>query len=148
MSIKDVIMADIKTAMKEKNQDKLSVLRFLSSAIKNREIELRPNEITEQDIIGVIKKSIKQRKESIEQFQNAGRQDLADKEAAELKVLEVYLPQQMSREQIETVVAQVLTELNITSVKEMGRAMKEVVARTAGQADNKIVSEIVKSKLQ
>jgi hypothetical protein len=90
---------------------------------------------------------VKQRKESIEQFQAANRQDLVDQETAELKVLEVYLPQQMDKAQIEKIVSEVIATLGAKTVKDMGPVMKEVMARTAGAADNKSVSEAIKSKL-
>jgi uncharacterized protein YqeY len=147
MEIREQIMADVKNAMKSKDQLKLNTLRFLQAAVKNREIELRPDPITSDEVMGVIKKLVKQRKESIEQYQNGGRQDLADQEAAELKVLEGYLPAQMGREQIEKVVTEVIAALGAKTVKDMGPVMKEVIARTAGTADNKTVSEVIKSKL-
>lgn len=140
-------MADVKDAMKSKDQLKLNTLRFLQAAVKNREIELRPNPITSDEVMGVIKKLVKQRKESIEQYKAGGRQDLADQEAAELKVLEGYLPAQMGRDQVEKVVTEVIAALGAKSVKDMGPVMKEVIARTAGAADNKTVSELIKSKL-
>jgi uncharacterized protein YqeY len=147
MEIRDQIMADVKEAMKSKDQLKLNTLRFLQAAVKNREIELRPNPISSDEVMGVIKKLVKQRKESIEQYQNGGRQDLADQETAELKVLEGYLPAQMGRDQIEKVVTEVIAALGAKTVKDMGPVMKEVIARTAGTADNKTVSEVIKSKL-
>lgn len=148
MSLKEQILDDLKTAMKNKEADKLSAIRFLQSAIKNREIELRPNTITDQDILAVIKKSVKQRHDSIEQYEQAGRADLADKEKFELSVLEAYLPPQMSPEQVEALVGEVIAALGASSMKDMGTVMKEVQARAAGSADGKILSEIVKSKLQ
>jgi uncharacterized protein YqeY len=147
MEIRDQIMADVKAAMIAKESIKLTALRMLQAAIKNREIELRPDPINKDEVMGVIKKLVKQRKESIEQFQQAGRQDLVDQETTELKVLEVYLPQAMPREQVEAVVMEVIAALGAKSVKDMGPVMKEVVARTAGAADNKMVSEIIKAKL-
>lgn len=147
MEIREQLMADVKDAMRSKDQLKLNTLRFLQAAVKNREIELRPNAITSDEVMGVIKKLVKQRKESIEQYQNGGRQDLADQEAAELKVLEAYLPAQMGKDQIEKVVTEVIAALGAKTVKEMGSVMKEVIARTAGTADNKTVSEVIKSKL-
>lgn len=147
MEIREQLMADVKDAMKSKDQLKLNTLRFLQAAVKNREIELRPNAITSDEVMGVIKKLVKQRKESIEQYQAGGRQDLADQEAAELKVLEGYLPAQMGRDQIEKVVTEVIAALGAKTVKDMGPVMKEVVSRTAGTADNKTVSELIKSKL-
>ena len=147
MALKDQIMADIKEAMKNKDQVRLGTLRFLNSAIKNKEIEARPKELTEDDVLSVIKKAVKQRKESIDQYQQAGRNDLAEKEESELKVLNDYLPEQMGREQVEALVAAVVTELSADSMKMMGAVMKEVIARSGGAADNKVVSEVVKAKL-
>lgn len=147
MEIREKITADIKAAMIAKESLKLGALRMLQSAIKNREIELRPEAIKAEDVQGVIRKLVKQRKESIDQFKAANRQDLVDQETAELKVLEVYLPAQMGRDQIEKIVTEVIASLNAKTVKDMGPVMKEVTARTAGAADNKIVSEIIKSKL-
>ena len=148
MVLREKIMDDVKTAMKSKDQLKLNALRFLQAAIKNREIELRPNAINEEEVLGVIKKMVKQRKESIEQYQAASRQDLADQESAELKILEDYMPAQMGREQIEKLVVEVITATGAKSVKDMGNVMKEVIARAKGSADNKTVSEVIKSKLQ
>jgi uncharacterized protein YqeY len=148
MSLKEKILADMKTAMKGREEKRLGALRFLQAAVKNREIELRPNEITDQDILGVIKKMAKQRQESIEQFEKGGRQEMADAEKFELTVLEEFLPTQMSKEQVEDVVKKVIADLSATTIKQMGAVMKEVTARTAGAADGKLVSEIVKSKLQ
>jgi hypothetical protein len=147
MEIREKIMNDMKSAMREKDQVRLEAIRFLQAAIKNREIEVRPNAITADDVLSVIKKMVKQRKESIEQYQAANRQDLVDKENAELKVIEGYLPAQMSKEQIEAIVAQVIAETKASSIKDMGTVMKAVIAKTAGAADNKLVSEAIKSKL-
>lgn len=148
MSLKETIMADVKVAMKSKEMEKLSVLRFIHSAIKNKEIEVRPNEITADDELQVVKKLAKQRQESIEQFSKAGRQDLADKEKYELDIIAKYLPEQMSKEKVEALVAQAISSLGASSIKDMGKVMKEVLAQSKGAADNKIVSELVKSKLQ
>lgn len=147
MEIREKISADVKAAMIAKDSAKLGALRMLQAAIKNREIEVRPEAITSDDVMGVLKKLVKQRKESIDQFQQAGRQDLVDQETAELKVLEVYLPAQMSREQIEALVTEVIAALGAKTVKDMGPVMKEVIAKSGGSADNKIVSEVIKSKL-
>jgi uncharacterized protein YqeY len=148
MSLREQITNDIKTAMKEKNMSKLNALRMVQSAFKNREIELRPNPMSEEEHLAVVKKLVKQRKESIETFQQAGRQDLVDAETAELKLLETYLPAQMTREQIEKIVSEVIAATGVASAKQMGVVMKEVQARTGGSADNKLISEIIKSKLQ
>ncbi len=147
MQIQIRLTSDMKSAMREKDQVKLDTIRFVMAAIKYREIELRPEAITEDEVISVLKKLAKQRKESIEQYQAGGRQDLVDKETAELKILELYLPAQMSREQLEKIISDVMGEVKATSVKDMGTVMKAVMAKTAGSADNKMVSEIIRSKL-
>lgn len=147
MDIREKVSADVKAAMLAKDSLKLATLRGLQAAIKNREIEMRPNPIGGEDVISVVRKLVKQRKESIEQFTAGGRADLAANETAELKILETYLPAQMSKEQIESIVTDVVAALGAKTMKEMGAVMKEVQARTAGAADGKLVSEIVRSKL-
>lgn len=138
----------MKEAMKAKDSHRLEVLRFLQSAVRYKEIELRPGLINDGEIIGVVTKQVKQRKESIDQFEKAGRKDLVDKEKYELSVLEGYLPHQMSRVEVEEIVDSVIKTLSATSMKQMGVVIKEVLAKTAGSADGKLVSEIVKAKLQ
>jgi len=133
--------------MKSKQADRLSAIRFLQAAVKNREIELRPNAIDDQEIIGVIRKMVKQRQDSIEQYEKAARQDLADKEKQELAVIQEYLPPQLGREQIEQIVSEVKAALGATTMKDMGAVMKEVQLRTGGAADGRTVSEVVKAKL-
>lgn len=147
MGLREQILDDIKTAMKAKEADRLSAIRMLQAAIKYREIELRPNEITDQDILGVVKKLTKQRKDSITEFEKAGRQDLADKEKYELSVLEAYMPAQMGADQIAALVETVIKEQNATTMKQMGGVVKEVMARSGGSADGKMISDLVKSKL-
>lgn len=147
MEILPKIMNEIKDAMRSKDSLKLNTLRFLQSAIKNREIELRPQPLTDEESMSVLKKLVKQRKESIEQYKAGNRQDLVDQEAAELKILETYLPAQMSKDQVEKLVSDVIASLGAKTIKEMGPVMKEVLARSGGSADNKLVSELVRSKL-
>ena len=147
MELREKILADIKSAMVSKDTVKLNTLRFLNAQIKNKEIDSRPTPITAEDILTVIKKLVKQRKESIEQFSAAGRMDLADQESAELKILENYMPSQMTKEQIEKLVADVMAATGAKTIKDMGTVMKEAMARSAGTADGKILSEVIKSKL-
>ena len=148
MELREQILADIKSAMLSKDTLKLNTLRFFNAQIKNKEIDSRPTPITGDDVMAVLKKLVKQRKESIEQFQAAGRTDLADAEAAELKILEIYLPAQMSLEQIQSLVTEVITALGAKTIKDMGTVMKESMARSGGSADGKLISEVIKSKLQ
>jgi uncharacterized protein YqeY len=148
MSLREQVLADMKEAMKTRQADRLSAIRMLQAAMKNKEIELRPNEMTEQDALSVVKKLTKQRKDSIEEYAKAGRQDLVDKEAFELTVLEAYLPPQLTKEQIEKMVDEVITALGAKDLKQMGAVIKEVQAKAAGAADGKTISEVVKSRLQ
>ena len=148
MEIREKLTADMKTAMREKDSLKLDTIRFLQSAIKNREIELRPAPISAEEVMGVIRKLVKQRKESIDQYKSGGRMDLADKEAAELKILETYLPSQMSKADVEKLVEKVISETQAKTIKDMGQVMKLAVAQSQGSADNKMLSEIIKAKLQ
>ncbi len=147
MSLKIKIMDELKEAMKSKDQVKLSTLRFLNSQIKNKEIDLRPAAISEEDIVSVIKKSVKQRLDSIDQYKAANRQDLADIEIAELKILESYLPQMMSEDKVKAFVLEAIKETGAKDAKDMGKVMKVVMGKTGGQADNKLVSELVKQNL-
>jgi uncharacterized protein len=148
MGLREQVLEDIKNAMKSREADRLSAIRSLQAAIKNKEIELRPKAITEEDVIGVIKKMVKQRRDSIVEFDKAGRKDLVDKEKFELGVLETYLPAQMSNEQVAKIVDDVIKATGANSMKQMGTVIKEVMAKTGGQADGKVISDLVKSKLQ
>lgn len=148
MSLREQILNDMKEAMKSKAADRLSAIRMLQSAIKYKEIEVRPNEMTEEDALSVVKKLVKQRKDSIEEFTKASRQDLADKEIFELGILEAYLPAQLSKEKVEAITKEVIQALGAKDIKQMGAVIKEVQARTAGASDGKTISEIVKQQLQ
>lgn len=147
MSLKEKILEDMKNAMKAKDADRLSAVRFLQAAVKNKEIELRPHAISDTDILGVVKKMAKQRKDSIAEFEKANRTDLVDKEKMELKILEEYLPKQVSADELAKIVTDVIQSLGAKDMKSMGAVIKEVQARTAGAADGKMISDLVKSKL-
>ena len=146
MGLRDQIDVDIKSAMKSGAKDKVSALRMLSAALKNKQIEKRAP-LVDGEIVDTVRSLIKQRKDSIEQFAKGGRQDLVDKEAAEVAVLEVYLPQQMAREEIEKIVRDVIAQTGAQGAKDMGKVMKALVPLLAGRADNKLVSELVKGAL-
>lgn len=148
MSLKETIMADMKSAMKSGDQKKLACIRFLQSAVKNKEIEVRPNDLTDDDVMAVVKKQVKQRQDSIEQYEKAGRTDLAEQEKFELSILMNYLPAQLSEDQVRQIVDEVIEETGADSMKQMGAVMSGVMAKTKGAADNKLVSQLVKEKLQ
>jgi hypothetical protein len=146
MGLRETIDGDIKDAMKSGAKDKVSALRMLSAALKNKQIEKRAP-LTDGEVVDTVRSLIKQRKDSIEQFAKGGRQDLVDKETAEVAVLEVYLPQQMGREEIEKLVRQVIDQTGAQGAKDMGKVMKALVPLLAGRADNKLVSDLVKGAL-
>ncbi len=148
MSLNDKIITDLTAAMKAKDANRLSVLRMVKANLMNRKIE-KGGELTDEEITKALQSLVKQRKDSIEQYTNAGRGELADKEQAELTVIEEYLPQSASKEEIEQAVAEAISETGASSIKEMGAVMKAAQAKLAGKsADGRMVSETVKASLQ
>ncbi len=138
---------EFKQAMKEKNPVKVSTLSLLRSSFKYVMIEKKTDKIEDADVITVIKKQIKQRQDSIEQYEKGGRPELAQKEREEYEILKSYLPAEMSGAEIEKAVADIVKETGSQGMKDMGKVMKEVSARLSGRADNKAVSEAVKKIL-
>ena len=150
MSLITQISDELKAAMKAGETVKRDTLRFLQSALKNAAIEARKpvTEFTDSEVQDVVKRLVKQRKDSIEQYHSAGREDLVEKEAAELALIEVYLPAQLSREAVSEIVDRVLATMPGVTGKDMGRVMGAVMKETAGQADGNLVKELVMAKLQ
>ena len=147
MTLKDKITSDMTAAMKAKDAARTSALRMVKAAIMHREKE-GTGELSDDDVLKLLHSQVKQRRDSVEQYPKAGRQDLADKEIAEIAVIEFYLPQGASEAEIEQAVTDAISETGATSMKEMGAVMKSVMARLAGKnADGRIVSETVKKKL-
>jgi uncharacterized protein len=147
MSLKERIISDMTAAMKAKDAARLSTLRMVKASVMNREIE-KGSDLTDEELTKAMQSLVKQRRDSIEQYEKAGRQELADKERAEIEVIEGYLPQAATREEIEQAVAAAISETNATSMRDMGAVMKATQARLAGQSvDGRMVSEIVKAKL-
>lgn len=146
MSIKERLKTDLITAMKAKEQTKVETIRFVNAAIKRVEVDTR-KDLDDAAVIGILMNLAKQRRDSIDQFRKGGREDLATKEEAELQLLQVYLPKQMSSDELGAVVAQVIKETGATSMKEMGAVIKAVMAKVAGQAEGSAVSDLVKKKL-
>ncbi|MBT9501222.1 MAG: GatB/YqeY domain-containing protein [Burkholderiaceae bacterium] len=146
MSLKDQVTEDMKNAMRAKDSARLSTIRLLLAAVKQKEVDERVV-VDDAALIAIVDKLIKQRKDSISQFSAAGRQDLADKESAELLVLEAYLPQRLSADEIDAEVAAIVTGLGLSGPGAMGKVMGEVKARLAGKADMGLVSAAVKKAL-
>jgi hypothetical protein len=146
MSLKDRITEDMKSAMRAKEADRLSTIRMLLAACKQREVDERIV-LDDTAVIGIVDKLIKQRKDSIAAFTQAGRTDLVDKESAEVRVLEAYLPQRLSAQEIQDAVKALVTELGAAGPGDMGRVMAAAKARLAGNADMGLVSAAVKQAL-
>ncbi len=145
--LEEKIYNDYKEAMKSRDTLKTSVLSFLRASLINTAIEKKKKALDDNDAIAVIKKQVKQRQDSIEQFWKGNRQDLADKEILELAILKAYLPEELSSDEIKKIIEEVLLETGASGIKDMGRVMKEANARIAGRADSKLVSDLVKEKL-
>jgi uncharacterized protein YqeY len=146
MPLREKLNDDIKTAMKAREQDKLAALRLLLSEVKRKEVDERIT-LDDAGVIGVVEKMLKQRKDSIAQFEKAARQDLVDKEKFEVGVLEAYLPQQLSQAEIEAIVAEAVAATGAKSAADMGKVMGVVKPKLAGRADMGKVSGLVKAKL-
>ena len=147
MSLEDKIGQDYVQAMKARDALRSSVLSFLRAQVKNVKIDKRVEKVADDEIVAVIKKQIKQRQDSITQFRAGSREDLAAKEEQEMAILRTYLPAPVSPEALKGIVDEAIKGTGASSIKDMGRVMKEVLARTAGGADNQSVSAMVKARL-
>lgn len=143
----DQLAADLKQAMLAKDAARVGTLRMLKTAVEYHKIEQKKEQLADADVVAVIKKQIKQRQDSIEGFEKGGRADLAANEKAELAILKSYLPEELSAAQIEEIVAATIAELGAKTKTDMGKVMKAVQAKTAGRADNRLVSQLVAGKL-
>jgi uncharacterized protein YqeY len=146
LSIKDRLKTDLVTAMKARDELKVSTLRLVVSSIKNREIDER-KEIDDEGVLAVLTTAAKQRRDSIDQFEKGGRQDLADKEKAELVIIQEYLPQQLSKDEVAAFIKEAITETGAAGAKDMGKVMKALMPKLKGKADGKLVNELVKELL-
>lgn len=146
MSLKDKLTEDLKQAMRQGDEQRRSTLRLVMAAIKNAEIDNR-RELEEGELLATIAKEAKQRHESIAQFERGGRQDLVDREEAELQILLAYLPEQLSQEKIEAQAHQIIEEVGAASPAQMGQVMRRLMPLMQGKADGKLVSQVVKELL-
>ncbi len=147
MSLKEQIDADYKAAMKERDELRVSVLRLLRSAIHNAEIERR-RALADDEILGVIQSEARKRQESIEAFQQGGRQDLADRERAELAILQSYLPQALTHDELVALIRETIQQVGALSVRDMGKVMGVLIPKVRGRADGREVSELVRQMLE
>ncbi|WP_116807208.1 GatB/YqeY domain-containing protein [Steroidobacter cummioxidans] len=145
-ALKDRITEDMKTAMKAKDSERLGTIRMITAAIKQREVDERI-QLDDTQVLAVVEKMIKMRKESIAQFQSGGRDDLAAKEQKEIDVLQVYMPQQLGEAEVDALIADAIAESGATSIKEMGKAMALLKQKAQGRTDMASASAKLKAKL-
>ncbi len=146
MSLNERIIEDLKSAMKAKDDLRVSCLRMLKTAVKNKQVE-KGDTLNDEEIQSVISSLLRKGKESIDEFKKAGREDLVKKEEAEVEILYDYLPEQLSSEKIEETLREIISELSATGPKDLGKVMKVAMARMAGQAQGKEVNEIARKLL-
>jgi len=146
MNLKDKLTEDLKQTMRQRDELGRSTLRLVMAAIKNAEIEKR-RELEEGELLAIIAKEAKQRRESIAEFERGGRQDLVDREKAELQILLAYLPEQLSREEIAAQARPIIEEVGATDPAQMGQVMRQLMPLMQGKADGKLVSQVVKELL-
>ncbi len=145
--LEEKVLNDYKEAMKARDALKISVLSFLRAEMKNAAIARKKDSLDDNEVIAVIRKQVKGRQESIEQFKKGNRQDLADKESQELEILKSYLPQELPEDEIKKIIEGVIVETGAQGMKDMGKVMKEVAAEVCGKADSKLVSDLVRQRL-
>jgi uncharacterized protein YqeY len=141
------IDSDMKAAMKSKDAEKLSTIRMVKAAITTYKIEKKKEILQESDLVQIIQKQAKQRRESIDSFNKAGRADLAEKESRELTILEAYLPKQLSADEVRTILAEAIARCGATTKNDLGKIMKDVMPVLKGKADGKLITELLGSLL-
>lgn len=146
MSLKDRLSDDMKDAMRAQDKDRLSTIRMLLSAVKYKEIDLG-KKLTDEEVVETITSQVKQRKDSIEQFAKAGRADLVEKEEAELRMLQDYLPEQLTPGEIDAEIEKAVNEAGAAGMKDLGKVMKLLMPKVSGRADGKLVSDKVRERL-
>ena len=146
MALKDRITEDMKSAMRAGDKDRLGAIRLILAAVKQREVDERIT-LDDSQVLAVLDKMLKQRRESIAQFQSGGREDLAAKEAAEISILQTYLPAQLSEAELDALIGEAIAATGAASVKDMGKVMGVVKAKAQGRADMSVVSARIKAKL-
>ncbi len=147
MTLEEKLMNDYKEAMKAKDAARVSTITFLRSAMKNLAIEKKKDALDDMDAISIVRKQIKQRQDSIEQFKKGNRADLAEKEMKEMEILKAYLPKEVTADELKKIVEDAVASTGAAGIKDMGKVMKEVNTKVAGRADGKMVSDFVRERL-
>lgn len=147
MSLLERLNNDMKQAMRNKEKDRLSVIRMVKSSLQNEGIKLGKSELSEDEELTVLSRELKQRKDSLQEFSNAGREDLVNKLQEEIHVLEVYMPKQLSEEEVAQIVSETIAEIGASSKADMGKVMSAIMPKVKGKADGSLVNRIVQQQL-
>ncbi|MGG3738870.1 GatB/YqeY domain-containing protein [Aeribacillus pallidus] len=147
MSLLERLNEDMKQAMKNKQKDRLSVIRMLKAALQNEAIKLGKQELTEDEELTVLSREVKQRKDSLQEFENAGREDLVEKIRTELTYVESYMPKQLTEEELTELIQQTITEVNASTKADMGKVMGAIMPKVKGRADGSLVNKLVQKHL-
>jgi uncharacterized protein len=147
MSLLERLNNDMKQALKSKEKDKLSVIRMIKAALQSEAIKLRKQELSEEEELTVLSREMKQRKDSLHEFDKAGRSDLVEKLQQEISVVELYMPKQLSEEEIADIVKQTIVEVDATSKADMGKVMAALMPKVKGKADGALVNKLVQQHL-
>lgn len=143
MSLVERLNSDMKQAMKDKDKDKLSVIRMMKASLQNEGIKLGKQELSEDEELTVLSRELKQRKDSLQEFDKAGRQDLTEKLHAEIAIVEGYMPKQLSEEELDALVTEAIAQTNATSKADMGKVMSAIMPKVKGKADGSLVNKLV-----
>ncbi|MHA6250936.1 GatB/YqeY domain-containing protein [Oceanobacillus sp. CAU 1775] len=147
MTLLEQLNKNMVQAMKNKDKETLGVIRMVKASIQNESIKLKKDPLSEDEELTILSRELKQRKESLQEFDAAGREDLVEKVQSEIDILQEYMPKQLSNEELEEIVEQVIQEVNAKSLKDMGKVMGKVVPLTKGKADGSKIREVVENKL-
>ncbi len=146
MGLEERLVEEMKQAMKSNDKLRLSTIRMIRTALKNKEIDLRKR-LSDEDILKVIQGMVKKGEEAVAQFQTGGRMDLVEKESTEIQILKSFLPEPLSREEMLRIIDETIKETQASSLKDLGKVMKPVMAKLGGKADGKLINELVKERL-
>ncbi|BDG46469.1 GatB/YqeY domain-containing protein [Parageobacillus sp. KH3-4] len=147
MGLLDRLNDDMKQTMKNKEKDKLSVLRMLKAALQNEAIKLGKSQLSEDEELTVLSRELKQRKDSLQEFENAGRMDLVEKAKAEIEIVQLYMPKQLTEEELLEIVKQTIAEVGASSKADMGKVMGAIMPKVKGKADGSLVNKLVQQQL-
>jgi uncharacterized protein YqeY len=147
MSLEEKLVEEMKQAMKSNDKLRLSTIRMIRSALKNKEIELMRKKLEDEEVIKVIQVMVRKGEESVEQFQTGGRVDLVEKEKKEIEILKSFLPQPLSQEELLMIIDQSIQETQASSAKDIGKVMKSIMPKIGGKADGKLINQLVKERL-